>query len=228
MEGQGMWRWGFRSPDDTLHGEDVFRAFWSNMVRWLSGSNEFLPSQNIALRPGKPLYQPGERPVMYVLRREAREGSSALSQPKNYRVEIQRGSEKKDGSAAFAIAQPVPREANMFQAEFEPLDEGQYVARLADTTPAVETAFEILPPLKERLDLRARPDLLQELSQLTDGKAVDIKDLAKLGTFYREFVRQHRPGSELKRPAWDRPWILGLFFAWFAFAWWTRRRWGAI
>ena len=43
------------------------------MVRWLAGSNEFLPSQNIALRAGKPLYQPGERPVLYVLRREAKE-----------------------------------------------------------------------------------------------------------------------------------------------------------
>ena len=64
--------------------------------------------------------------------------------------------------------------------------------------------------------------------QLTDGKTLDIKELANLGTFYREFVRQHRPGSELKRPAWDRPWILGLFFAWFVVTWWTRRRWGAI
>ncbi len=230
MEGQGMWRWGFRPPDDTLHGEDVFHAFWTNMIRWLAGSNEFLPSQNIVLRPGKPLYQPGERPVLYVLRREAKEAAQgpALTQPRSYRIDINGGVEGKPPASTQVIAQPVPREANMFQAELDPLDEGQYTARLVDTTPAVDAAFEVLPPLRERLDLRARPDLLQELSALTDARALDIKEFSTLGTLYRDFVKQHKPGSETKRPAWDQPWILGLFLAGFGLAWWTRRKWGAI
>jgi hypothetical protein len=239
MEGQGMWRWGFRPPDDSLHGEEVFRSFWSNTIRWLAGSNDFLPSQNIVLRPDKPLYQAGERPVLYVLRREAQDAppssssassarSTALAAPSQYRIDVTHMDGGKSQPPVTVVAQMVPRETNLFQAELETLAEGQYFARLSDVAPPTEAAFEILPPLKERLDLRARPDLLRELSKATDAAQLDIKELSTLRTLFRNFITQHKPGTESKRAAWDRPWVLALFLAWFGLTWLTRRRWGAI
>ncbi|MGD0094287.1 MAG: vWA domain-containing protein, partial [Planctomycetota bacterium] len=95
LEGQGMWRWAFRPPGDKLHADDLFHAFWSNMVRWLAGSNDFLPSQSAALRAGKALYQSGERPSLYVLERElsAPVAGSSAAAGQSPRIELAREDE---------------------------------------------------------------------------------------------------------------------------------------
>ena len=227
LEGQGMWRWAFRPPADALHGEEIYRAFWANMVRWLAGSNEFLPSQTLALRTGKPLYHCGERPMFYLLRKDVPNDAAAKA---SLKIELFR--ENDDGAEDRAFPkkllepQPVPREPLMLQAECTTLDEGHYRATIAGTE--VQTAFEVLPPLKEKLDLRARPDLLQQLSDMTDGKLLNGAEVNGIGPAFRDYVRRHEPSKEIKQPAWDSAWVLLACFVCMGGTWWLRRTWGAI
>ncbi|MCZ7644417.1 MAG: hypothetical protein M5U26_03905 [Planctomycetota bacterium] len=231
LEGQGMWRWGFRPPEDRLHGQDLFHAFWANLVRWLAGSNDFLPSQDCVLRPGKPVYQTGESLLLYVMKRESAPEAQAAGAALPI-VEILRedetGSLDREFKPFRVPARPVPRDPQVFQAEFEPLDEGHYRAQLVDSPARADTTFEVLPPLRERLDLRARPDRLAGLSQATDARALALDELDKLHEYFGAYVQRHKPGQELKRPAWDETWVFLLLAAWAGATWWLRRRWGAI
>jgi len=223
LEGQGMWRWAFRPPNDALKGEDLFRAFWTNMVRWLAGSNDFLPSQTIVLRPGKPLYQLGERPNLYVLQREGIPG--APTPEKTPQVELL--NEGTGETVATVDGRSIPREPLMKEVEFWALPEGRYRARMVKY-PQIECVFEILPPLSERLDVRARPEWLRRLSEMSDGVLIEPDKMATLSNHYRSYMARNSAGREIRRPAWDSPWFLAVLMCWPAATWYVRRRWGAI
>lgn len=237
MEGQGMWRWAFRPPGDDIRGEDIYRAFWSNMTRWLAGSSDFLPSQAMALRAGKPLYHSGERPVLYVMLKEAENADKNPATPKDKtpavsRIDIVRqepaGGLDKTFQKLSVVSRPMPRDPAMQYVELPELDEGHYQARLANIEPPVEAAFEVLPPLREKFDMRARPEAMAQFSKLTDARALEFNELKDLGKVYGEYIKRNKPSQEIKRPAWDSPYLLLALFAWMTATWTLRRRWGAI
>lgn len=244
LEGQGMWHWAFQSSKEKTAGdsEAVYKSFWTNMIRWLVGSHEFLPSQEFSIRAGKPLYQSGEAVVLYVLKREKSGDTGTPQQEATLpQIDVIREMDTDDNFSSSTtkesprriMAQPIPRDSQMLSVELNALEEGHYRARLVMATPnggaaPPETAFEVLPSLKEKLDLRARPEALEQLSRMTDARSLGRADLSKLGEFYRDFIRHHRPASEIKRPAWDQAWVLALLMIWLGATWWVRRKWGCI
>jgi hypothetical protein len=203
------------------------------MVRWLAGGHEFLPGQETALRAGKPSYEAGETASLYFLRKSGAEGeASGVAAGAPPEAEVIREDESGSRDPAFrplrATFHPLPRERLVWKAELGILEEGHYRAYGTGGQAKAEAAFEVLAPLRERLDLRARPEALEALSQGTGGRKLEPGELSRLPEFFREFTRKNRSGKEVKRPAWDRPLFLGLFLAWMAWLWWWRRRFGAI
>lgn len=243
VEGQGLWRWAFQPPGGAAADRAVFESFWSNVVRWLAGSSEFLPSQSLSLRAGKPAYGVDEGPILYVFERapprDAAKGAPAPRPPVVVEVAREDGA-KEAGGLAFPIRvepAPVPGDETLKRAVLEPLPEGTYRVRLlaapaapapAEPAVAAETVFEVFPPLAERLDLRARPEVLRRIAELSDGELLSAADAPRLVDRYVRWVSRFRPDLETRTPAWDRPGILLAILAWLALLWLARRRMGLV
>ena len=243
VEGQGLWRWAFRPPGHAAIQGAVFDTFWSNLVRWLVGSNDFLPSQFLALRAGKPSYLIDEHPVLYVIEKASADETASAPRTDPI-VEVAREDGAAPGADAAAPpirvqAAPVPGDPTMRRAVLDLLPEGRYRARLAvppppkttggaETAATIEAAFEVTPPLLERLDLRARPELMRSIAQASDGEALDPADAGRLADRFLNYIIRLRPDLESRTPAWDRPWLWGVIMAWLAALWFLRRKWGIL
>jgi hypothetical protein len=233
LEGQGLWRWAFQPPDSPGVTHAVFEGFWSNVIRWLAGSNDFLPSQSMTLRVSKPTFVLDERPLIYVLQRAAPAGPAAPAEPL---LEIRREEGPADDNLQFPLrvqALPVQGDPTLRRATLEPLPEGRYRVRLLTGTAAgapvaAEALFEVTPPLQERLDLRSRPELMRRIAQASDAEAIPPGDAGRLPDAYLRYTARFRPDLEVRTPAWDRPWLWAGLMAWLGLLWYGRRRWGMI
>jgi hypothetical protein len=130
-------------------------------------------------------------------------------------------------------AMPIPGDATLRRATLEPLPEGRYRVRLlggpeAGAPVVAEAVFEVTPPLQERLDLRARPELMRRIAQASDGEAIPAGDAGRLVDAYLRYTSKYRPDLENRTPAWDSPWIWVGLMGWLALLWYGRRRWGMI
>jgi hypothetical protein len=235
IEGQGMWQWAFQmSVDGEAENPQIFRAMWANLLRWMVGSNEFLPSQNLSIHASKPIYSMGEKPLLYISQKD---GEDILSTetvtvhlvPENHATKI-------DG-IEFPLelsTQKVLQEKNMLRASVGKLPPGIYRARVADSSKSVkelmnaETVFEVMPPLKEFLDVRARPGPMAAWARSSDGKALKAGDLKSLNDLYFEYNKHYLNKKQSLTPIWDRPWVLFLFCLMFVILWFSRRMWGSI
>jgi len=243
IEGQGLWRWAFQPPGSSASEEAIFETFWSNIVRWLVGSNDFLPSQQLKVRVGKSNYSIDERPALYLLDRTARVEKT----PVEAVLEVSRDDpEPVDDSGLSALEFPLRVKVAPFRGDeslrralLEPLPAGRYRVKLLGqggdrkvdseaVAAAVEATFTVSPPLKERLDLRARPQLLRRIAEMSDGAALPATEATRLDQHYGDYVARFRPGQEKRTPAWDRFWIWGALIAWLGLLWLLRRRWAAI
>jgi hypothetical protein len=233
LEGQGLWRWAFQPPETPGVSHAVFEGFWSNVIRWLAGSNDFLPSQSLTLRVAKPVFMLDERPLFYVLERAAAAGQGAPPEPT---LEILREDGPPNDRVAFPLrvqAPPVPGDPTLRRATLDPLPEGRYRVRLragADATapPTAESIFEVTPPLQERLDLRSRPELMRKIAQASDGEAIPPGEADRVVDAYLRYTSRFRPDLEIRTPAWDEPLLWMAFVGWLALLWYGRRRWGMI
>ena len=52
VEGAGMWRWAFLTPEQQQQ-EEIYGSLWRSLVRWLVSNVGLLPSQRLALRADK-------------------------------------------------------------------------------------------------------------------------------------------------------------------------------
>lgn len=227
VEGQGLWHWAFQPSDSPAAQHSIFEAFWSNTVRWLIGSNEFLPSQLLTMRVGKSVYTLDERPVIYVMERSGKAGAEDAPT-----LEIRPdGDVAPEAASAWPLKlqpMPVPGDATLRRAVLDPLPEGRYRVKLLVPNLAAEAVFEVIPPLQERLDLRSRHELMKRLSDISDGQALTPEEASQLVERYGQYVSRFRPDMEKRTPAWDSPWIWAIGMAWFAMLWYVRRRWAMI
>jgi len=114
---------------------------------------------------------------------------------------------------------------------FGPLPEGRYQARVAGAgaaDPSAATAFEVRNLSDERLDLKARPDLMSRLAEESGGAVLTGTDPAELAKALGEHWERTRSRQVRRVPAWDRAWVLALVFALWATAWGLRRSAGLI
>jgi hypothetical protein len=225
IEGQGLWRWAFQPEETPAAKSSAFETFWSNLIRWLVGSNDFLPSQMMSMRAGKTTYGIDERPVIYIMERNAtieelslqvhREGGTPEDSPIKFPLQVQ--------------ALPSPDDPTLRRSVLEPLPEGRYSVHLDKADSALDPVkFEVIPPLQEKLDLRARSELMRRIAQASDGEALTPAQVPDLLEHYARYVSRFRPELERRTPAWDRFWIWALLIAWFGGLWYVRRRWAMI
>ena len=224
VEGSGMWRWAFLSPQYQQH-DQVYASMWQSLLRWLISSVGLVPGRDLVLRTDKVTYASGESVSASLLRRE----DSAA--PKTLEVEL---AGEDGGSSAKYPAVPLGDEPGVYRVPFGTLPEGRYRASVvfpegqkADNS-TTTVAFDVRANMAEQLDVQARPDLMARIAEQTGGAVLAHGESASLAQEFREHLARSRPERVQRITAWDRWWILtGVLVVW-STAWGLRRSAGLV
>jgi hypothetical protein len=221
VEGAGMWRWAFLPPQHQQRDE-VYGMVWRSLIRWLVSNVGLLPSQQLALQSEKVTFQTNESAAATLLVRE----SQAREKP----PEIELTGDALQEPKRF-IPLPQGSTPGAFHVSFGPLPEGRYRARVLGAADEVSATavFDVRGNLKERLDIPARADLMQQEVALRSGGAVlEEADPGRLAEQFDEHLVRSRPPRTAQTMAWDRWWVLLAAFTMWAGAWGLRRRSGLV
>ena len=219
VEGAGMWRWAFLSPEH-LQCEEIYGSLWRSLVRWLTANVGLLPSQRLALRADKLSFNTDENVTATLL---VRDWSGEPPQ-----VELAGGS-----LPSPRIANCVPRGnfPGQFYAGLGRLPEGRYSLRVLGIDKkelSGVAAFDVRGNLAERLDVRAQPNAMKLIAQDSGGAVLETLDPQMLAQQFDQHLSRTRPERTAQTMAWDRWWVLlGAFAIWGA-AWGLRRRSGLV
>jgi hypothetical protein len=243
LEGSGTWRWAFPPPQYEA-ASDLYRFFWSSLLRWMVTSTDFLPSQTAALKPSRPTFTTREKVVIFVLlKSEEKEFTTAqppvvevasgtgARQPPDRAAAGQTGGGQGAGPRVTLTTTPSGKDINLFQAVTGPLEAGFYQARLVRQTdgPPAECVFQVRPTLEEQIDLAARPLFLAQLAQASGGADLTEENgLASLRSLYAAYWMRTHPTETSRKPAWDRLWVMTIAVGIWSVAWIVRRRGGLI
>jgi hypothetical protein len=119
------------------------------------------------------------------------------------------------------------------------LPPGQYEARVSDAgldSPKLAgptalppwTRFDVRAPVREQLELAARPDLMSLIAAESGGAVLKTGSAREVIGSFEAFHKQAQPERVRRVPAWDRWYVLiGVFAVW-ASAWAVRRAGGLI
>jgi hypothetical protein len=220
VEGAGMWRWAFMPPQHQDRDE-LYGSLWRSLVRWLATDVGLLPSQRLALRAEKSTFNTEENAVVTL---QVREDKWTGGTP---RVEL-------PGSATAppqtVDCKPMGNLPGQYQADLGRLPEGRYRVRVAGAAKdesSAEAAFDVRGNLKERLDVKARPEEMAWIAQTSGGAVLERADPRELAQKFDEHIQRSRPERIFRTAAWDRWWLLlGAFGLWAAT--WGIRRWSGL
>jgi hypothetical protein len=220
VEGAGMWRWAFLPADHQEH-DQVYGFLWRSLVRWLVANVALMPSQRFALRSDRVTFGAGEAATATLLMHEADAGDVP-------QVELTGGALKEPQSFSPLPTGTAP---GQFRIVFGDLPEGRYEARVVgieNDDAVARAAFDVRGSLAERLDIAARPDLMQLIALESGGAVLQSGDPAELA---EEFTRRQSANFArrvVRVTAWDRWWILmGVLGLW-AVCWSFRRSTGLV
>ncbi len=220
VEGAGMWRWAILPPGEQDH-DQVYGELWRSMMRWLVANVGLLPTQRVSLRADKTSFTGMESATATLLVRD----SSDFGQTPQ--VRLQGGA----GDPVIVKAIPSGEDLHQFRLDFGKLPEGRYTAKVEGTRSdevAGGTAFDVVGNLRERLDVAARPDLMQLLAEASGGTVIAGEDNASLLARFDQHQASTMPRRLQQTVAWDRWWVLaGLLILW-GTTWAIRRRGGLV
>ncbi|MEW6251112.1 MAG: hypothetical protein AB1716_10730 [Planctomycetota bacterium] len=239
IEGAGMWRWAFLAPQYEVH-DDIYRGLWHSLLRWLVSNAGLLPGQTVSLRSDKVSFSTAESASATLLLREP-----AGAELPAIELVSEAPEAAADEPRMFTPA-PLGDEPGAFRIVFGRLPEGRYHVRVVDSPgpPGTQAAsapgapdvarqatFDVRSFLEEKLDLKARPDLMARIAAESGGAALDEaagSPADELAQLYREHAVRSRPPRIHCLSAWDRWWLLLSVFAFWTGAWALRRSGGLV
>jgi hypothetical protein len=222
VEGAGMWRWAFLPPEYQGH-DQVYASLWQSLLRWLVASLGLTPGQDLALHSDRVTYTEGEAVYASLLTRSEFDADSLPN--------VQLLDEQ---NQLISTIQPLPmgEEPGVYRVPFGQLGEGRYRARVGENDSAA-VVFDVRPYYGERLEVSARPDLMQKISEVSEGQAfgqVEPGDAVatSIAASFQAHLKKTRPERMRRRIAWDRWWVLvGIVVLW-GTSWGVRRSGGLI
>lgn len=226
IEGIGMWRWAFLPPQNQQHAT-VYGTLWQSLMRWLVSGTRLRPGQKINLLCDNVIFESSEPASATLLMADQAIGAAVPS------VELRIvGEENAIGSFAPTASGDDP---GVFRVSFGRLPPGQYEARLTNGSSDknsgpkdLTTRFDVRAPVREQLDLAARPDLMRLMADESGGAELKSGSAREVLGAFESFQQRARPERVRRLPAWDRWYVLlGIFGVW-AGAWAVRRAGGLI
>ncbi|MFO0942453.1 MAG: hypothetical protein U0930_17080 [Pirellulales bacterium] len=222
VEGAGMWRWAFLSPEHA-NKDKIYPTLWQSMIQWIISQQDMLPGQDISIRPDRATYLAGDRAS----------ASVTLKNPANWAIEelsvlLQ--------TAEFDLPKRLTLTASgvdngLFRVDLGSLEVGYYSLKVvrgeSDQTLAAG-AFEVRDPWFESLEVDARPDVMRQVSRLSGGEVLDQREVGQLVERFTEQIRNQQKHEETRTTMWDRPWVLLLVLGSWITSWIVRRRNGIV
>ena len=222
VEGAGMWRWAFLPPDFREH-DSVYATLWQSLLRWVVTSGGLLPGEEISLQLDRVSFTEGEPIAAVLLRREQAD------------VDLLPTVELRDQSGNIVTSsQPIPvgDEPGMYQVFLGQFEPGHYEAELSDVPDeqhgSRSVQFDVLPDLREQLNVSARPELMKRISELSGGVTINADELSRLGEIIQQHIQQSREVQYRRIVAWDRWWVFSGILGIWCLTWIIRRRHGLI
>lgn len=222
VEGAGMWRWAFLPPEHQK-SDQVYGELWRGMLRHLISGTGLLPNQDLALRNERVLFGAQDTAsAMLLSRKPLTESGFIDGKP----PEIELVGPTPTSKPQRFVPVPLEEDPNGFRVSFGKLPEGTYRAQVVGRDD-LRTAFDVRRDLREQLDVRARPDLLARIAEVSGGAVLEAAPGESGADDVRRKLAEHqertRPREVRRRTAWDRWWVLiGIASVW---GWsWARRR----
>ncbi|QDT33094.1 vWA domain-containing protein [Thalassoglobus polymorphus] len=222
IEGAGMWRWAFLSPEYQEH-DPVYGTLWQSLIRWVLSSGGLLPGEKVSLQMDRVTYTEGEAVSAVVLKREDGDSTPMPN------VEL-----RNENGELLQSAQPIPvgSEPGVYQVFLGKPESGHYELTMTgdpESLPGTrKVSFDVRPDMREKLETAARPDLMNRIAELSDGMVVKAEDLGDLGEKFKQHLQESRPVQYRRVSAWDRWWVLcGILVIW-SCSWGLRRSSGLV
>jgi hypothetical protein len=191
------------------------------MMRWLVANVGLLPTQRASLRADKTAFGAFESATATLLVRDARDFGTTPQvrlRPAN-------------GEAVIVRTVPAGDDFHQFRADFGKLPEGRYSATIEGARSdevAASAAFDVVGNLRERLDVAARPDIMQLLADGSGGAVIAGQQPGDLLSKFERHLSSTQPQRLQQTVAWDRWWVLaGVLMLW-GMTWVIRRRGGLV
>jgi hypothetical protein len=223
LEGSGTWRWAFLPPAEA-DLKDIYDKYWTSLLRWLVASAEFLPGETARLRPAQSAFpERGQATLFLMSRNDPEIGPNMV--PTVEVSSLDRAAEPP--RTVLCVPGTTP---GAFQAAIPDLPRGAYTAQVVRRGQGhpVQCVFDVVEPMAERLDLRARSGLLKRLAEESGGGVLEDNPAGQIKAAYLEYWKERHPEQFRREPAWDAPTVLLSLLGLAGILWIVRRRGGLI
>ncbi len=220
IEGAGMWRWAFLSPQHAQQG-GVYGSLWQSLMRWLVSGAVLRPGQKMDLRCQRVIVDANEPASATLLL--GPEVAAAGTPTVELRIA---GEENAIGEFTPVAAGEDP---GVFRVGFGKLPPGQYEARVitkGELGPS--TRFDVRAPVREQLELAARPDLMARIADESGGAVLKTASSREVAGLFDAYQHRTQPERIRRIPAWDRWYVLLAALGIWTAAWAVRRSGGLI
>ncbi|HOW69107.1 MAG TPA: hypothetical protein PKY77_00785 [Phycisphaerae bacterium] len=219
IEGVGMWRWAFLPPP-YQDEEGFYGILWHNLLRWLACGEGLLPGESLVVRSEKLSYTTAEVATALLRVRDSAGAAPTVELLAEGRAEAR---------AFTPVA--IKGEPDVFRVVFGRLLPGGYrirAGRAAGGRAASETVFVVSDPIDEPLDLKARPELMARVAELSGGAVLTEASPDEVVTRFRADQSLTRAVTVRRTTAWDRWWVLLAILVLWGTSWRLRRSSGLI
>lgn len=217
MGTDGAWRWR-KGVEDKYH-----YRFWGQVVRWMAYQRNLAEGKRARLMP-----EPESPTVRHTMTLHANlmdaSGEPVQDDEVSARITAPSG---KTQTVHLASA---GGEWGLFSAQFTPEEPGRYAVALRGKRSGIEldAGFFVQGGTVERVGRPMRPEVLDEIARVTDGKLVELGDEASsagpLGTVLNSLAALPEPPPDVRRlRIWSHPGLAGLLVALLG-AFWTARK----
>jgi len=210
MGTDGAWRWR-RGVEDKYH-----YRFWGQVVRWMAYQ------RNMAKGESMRFYYSPDQPQMRQTVALTSNVVDRSGEPLNS-GDVTARITAPSGKADTVHFSPAGDEWGVFRSTFIPEEAGNHEVLLSckQTGATLETSIFVQGVAAERVGRPARPEVMEEIARITEGKTVDP---SKLDELVKSLAALPEPPPSVRRvQLWSHPVVAGLVVLLLG-AFWTARK----
>ena len=202
-------------------GDRYHARFWGQTIQFLTLSRLLGQNKQITIETDRSSFSEGDTVQIYA--NVLSESFEPVTDIEQYTVFIEpKGSP--DSSSEIQLS-PVPETDGLFSGSYVAGEDGYYVLKASpsDESRANTPEFEVATINPEDRETGSRPDIAQEMAEISGGKFLSQQDLqAFIDTFDNELPRESE--VEIIEELWDKEILFLLVLIFAGTEWFFRRR----
>jgi hypothetical protein len=215
MGTDGAWRWR-KGVEDKYH-----YRFWGQVVRWMAYQRHMAQGETVRL-----FYSPDQPALRHTMTLHANVMTSSGEPVQN--DEVSAAITAPSGRMETVHFTSAGDEWGLFSAQFTPAEAGshQVALRGAKSGASLDTTFAVQGGAIERIGRPARPEVLEEIARLTQGRLVQVNELQAVLNSVGALPEQPPVTHRLR--LWSNPFLAVLIVALLGVFWISRKMVGLV